>query len=113
MEHTFIHQTDHGQVFVCNQCDRFHFEFGNVVLMLNNEQFAHFCRGILSLDGATLDKDGEGAGYRRRIHIPVAGCQLRFVLNQEELTEVKELLWGAIARKGLEEPATSHAAVIN
>jgi hypothetical protein len=93
MESTVIHMTENGQIFICNECDKFHFEFGNIVLTFSEEHLRQFAEWILELDGEHWEAVCSDSVYRRKIQVPVGGCHLRMALTLEELGEVKKLLW--------------------
>jgi hypothetical protein len=113
MESTMIHRTEKGQIFLCNRCDKYHFEYGNVVLAFSEEHLREFADWVLALDGEHWEEACSDTVYRRKIHVPISGCHLRFALTLEELDEVKKLLWRAVIRNRLGEPLDRKVVFVN
>jgi hypothetical protein len=87
-----INQTKNGRIFRCASCDKIHIEFNNINFNFNDKEYIHFANYFKGLDGEYWELVNTNANYRRKIIVPVGHNNMNFLLNQEELEELKELL---------------------
>ena len=90
-----IYQTKNGRIFRCASCDKIHIEFNNINFNFNDKEFEHFANYFDDLDGEYWEIANFQVNYRRKIIIPVGHKNINFLLNKEELKELKSLLANA------------------
>ncbi len=84
--------TQHGKLMLCENCRAFHLEFNNLLFTIKANHFKQFKNYFLNLDGDYWEKKNYKSVYRRKIMVPVNHDKLTFMLNFNELEELKELL---------------------
>jgi len=84
--------TENGKVFICSKCDAIHIEFKNLNFNFSETQFKNFTDYILELNGSEWEYKNRNTHYRRKIIIPTGHKNVKILLNNGELTELKQLL---------------------
>ena len=87
-------RTDKGQIIKKLPENEFHVEFGNVLWKLTLFQFKVLRQFIDSLDKDFFSVKNENTLMKREIRIPVNGTNLSIMLNDEELNDLRDLLFG-------------------
>ncbi len=93
-----INQTKNGRIFRCVSCNKIHIEFNNINFNFNDEEYEHFVDYFKDLDGEFWELVNSNSNYKRKIIVPVGHRNINFLLNNEELDELKELLTHAIIK---------------
>ena len=87
-----IGKTANGKIFKCDKCNAIHVEFKNLGFNLSEKQFPLFVESILELDGLEWEERNKDSYFSRKILIPTGHNNINFLLNHQELDELKELL---------------------
>lgn len=89
-----ISQTENGHVFLCHACNMIHFEYKNINYNFEEEDYLHFTKYFLKLDGEHWENINEDIYFRRKIIVPGGFPTFNLLLNNEELVELKDLFKG-------------------
>lgn len=87
-----LKQTANGKVFKCETCNLIHIEFKNLNFNFSEFQFEHFSDYIQKLNGLEWEGINENSLYNRKIIVPIGHKNFNFMLNNNELIELQELL---------------------
>lgn len=87
-----LNRTENGKIFKCDCCNRIYIEYKNLNFIFEDEEYDHFCRYIKELDGRFWEESNAHSVFRRKIVMSVSHKNLRVLLNNAELEELKTLL---------------------
>lgn len=88
-----------GQIFVCNQCQKIHLEFGNFTLDFNSEtQLDNFLGHLEQVDGLYYENLNKSTSYRRKVMVPIPDTGLKMLFTSAELDEIRNLIRGFTSR---------------
>lgn len=86
-----INQTENGKIFRCSTCNKIHIEFKNLNFNFNNEEYRYFADYISGLKGEEWEYKNRNSNYRRKIIVQINHRNVRILLNNCELQELKQL----------------------
>jgi hypothetical protein len=89
-----LFQTENGFVFRCKHCKWLNICFGPVILALSESRLAQFRTLVASLEPS---EDTRHDLNGRRFHLSMSDRSMGLALTEEEVTEILELLDGALA----------------
>ncbi len=89
---TVINETENGILFRCSNCNKIHFEYKNLNINFNDKEFKSFSAYFKKLDGQYWEKLNKNNPYKRKIIVPLGDKTVNFLLNNNELIEVKRLI---------------------
>ena len=84
--------TANGKIYKCTCCNKIYIEYKNLNFTFNEKEFDYFSDFIRNLDGILWETKNANSPLRRKIVIPVGHKNLRVLLNNVELQELKSLL---------------------
>lgn len=87
-----IRKSANGKVFRCDRCNNIHVEYKNLSFNLNEKQYRDFVNKLLELDGKEWEERNKDSYYTRKIIIPTGNKSIRLLLDNQELSELKDLL---------------------
>ncbi|MFT4752679.1 MAG: hypothetical protein ACI9GM_001191 [Salibacteraceae bacterium] len=87
-----INKTENGILFFCNGCKLLHLEFKNISLNFTKQQLNDFYEHVEKLDGSSWELANQSSPFRRKIVIPLFNGNFNFMINLEELIELKNLI---------------------
>ena len=82
MVEKILSETVNGQVFLCNQCNKLHIEYGNFSAIFCRHAFFQFLEAVEGIEEAYYEKINRHTGAKRKIIIPMADgpCCFVFIL---------------------------------
>ena len=92
MGHKVINRTPNGLMFYCGGCKLVHIEYKNLNFNFTNDQLQKFSQYIFDLKGEEWEIKNEYSPFRRKIVVPISHDPFNFLLNMQELNELKTLL---------------------
>ncbi len=90
--HKIINRSLNGKVFKCSCCNKMYIEFNNMMFTFHETEFQSFVDYIISVDPEKWEKENRKSPLDRKIAISVSHRSILFILNRNELEELKELL---------------------
>ena len=94
-----LRSSANGQIFVCNQCQKIHLEFGNFSYDFTSEHKLNNFFGYLEqIDGLFYENQNQASAYRRKIMVPIPDTGLKVLFTSGELYEIKHLIRDFINR---------------
>jgi hypothetical protein len=90
---TILNKCTNGKVFKCGSCNKIHIEYKNIALNFSNEEYNQFARYFRNLDGQYWEQVNYNSEYKRKIIVPIGHKNLNILLNNNELIELKQLLY--------------------
>ncbi|MFB6258793.1 MAG: DUF6686 family protein [Flavobacteriales bacterium] len=91
---SLLHHTEEGFVHYCSCCEHFQVGFGNAIMVLPREGFCELHQQLSGIDPFKIPEEVLPNG---RTHLIKSSCQSFMALNEEEISELQELLDGAEA----------------
>lgn len=86
-----MNQTENGKVFRCSACNKIHIEYKNLNFNFNEEEYENFSSYFMELDGHYWESVNSQVSFRKKIIVPVGHKNLKVLLNNSELEELKIL----------------------
>ena len=88
-----LRSSANGQIFVCNQCQKIHLEFGNFPYDFSSEnKLNHFLNHLEQIDGLFYEHQNKASAYRRKIMVPIPDTGLKMLFTSGELDEIRNLI---------------------
>lgn len=86
-------ETLNGKIFICENCNKIHLEFGTFGIdFIDEEQLNEMLTFLKGIKAMKLDRDADDSPYRRKIIIPFQNTNIKTLLNAEELAELCDLI---------------------
>ncbi len=92
MSQKILNKSTNGKVYICSSCDKVHIEFNNLLFSFDKEEYKYFRNCLIQVNGIHYEKVNRGLSYERKIIVPVGHKNVTMLLNNSELTELKQLL---------------------
>ena len=92
MSSNIINETENGLLFSCNSCQLIHLEFKNLNFNFTKKQLSSFDKYLNNLNADSFENINHHSPFKRKIVIPTSEDGFNFLLNKEELTELKSLI---------------------
>ena len=87
-----INRTPNGLMFFCNSCSLIHIEFKNMNFNFTYNQLQTFVEYISEQDAEDWELKNKHSPFSRKIVLAMDHQSFNFLLNPEELAELKLLL---------------------
>ncbi|AYN67662.1 hypothetical protein D1013_09925 [Euzebyella marina] len=88
-----LSQTNNGLLVYCEQCKLYHLTFGQFYLELTRKELYYFGRFLKELDSEYWNHKLCDSVLKRKIPIPTQQANLALIVNDEELAELKSLVF--------------------
>lgn len=88
-----LSQTENGRIFKCTSCNKIHIEYKNLEFLFDDDEYEFFREYFRELDGEYWENINSDSVYRRKIIVPVGHKNIRMLLFNNELEEIKILLF--------------------
>ncbi|SMO66337.1 hypothetical protein SAMN06265379_104189 [Saccharicrinis carchari] len=86
-------KSQHGHLFTCNKCNKFHFEFNQIAIDFSSvKALENFQNYLIEINGEEFELLNIDTFYNRKIHIPFPNTAIKMVLSQNDLKELKVLV---------------------
>ncbi len=86
-------KTEHGHLFSCTKCKKFHFEFNQLGIDFNSfKSIKDFNIYLSEITGELFEQANKSDLFHRKIHIPFQGTAIKMLLNNTDLQELKRLV---------------------
>ena len=73
-------------------CTKIHIEFNNLEFHFNRIEYYNFVDYFKNLDGSYWEDKNRNAPYLKKIIVPIDHTNIRILLSNEDLIELKELI---------------------
>jgi hypothetical protein len=94
-----LRSSANGQIFVCNQCQKIHLEFGTFSCDFPSEiKLNNFLGYLEQLNGLQYENLNQSSAYRRKIMVPIPDTGFKVLFTSGELDEIRSLLRAFIGR---------------
>lgn len=91
-------ESANGQVFICEVCSQIHLEFNGIRMDFGKfNLLMAFYDYIDSLDASKIEKNNKTNQFRRKITVFFSKTNIKLLLTNGELEELKRLLRGFIS----------------
>lgn len=98
-----LRSSANGQIFVCNQCQKIHLEFGNFTLDFASETpLNNFLSHLEQVDGLYYEHLNKSTSYRRKVMVPIPDTGLKILFTSGELDEIRNLIRSFTSRNSKE-----------
>ncbi|MDY8135942.1 DUF6686 family protein [Aquimarina sp. 2201CG5-10] len=89
-----LNQTKNGSILHCDSCKLYHLIFGHFHLEFSRSELKNFMLFLKNINVPYWEYRYQSKLIKRKIPIPTLQKNLSLVLNQKELDEIKNLLFG-------------------
>lgn len=87
-----FNETENGKIYQCECCNNIYIEYKNLNFLFNEKEYKYFANFIRNLDGKHWEERNSKSPFKRKIVIPIGHKNVRVLLNNKELQELKKLL---------------------
>lgn len=98
-----LRNSTNGQIFICNQCQKIHLEFGNFSCDFTSEsKLNNFLNHLEQLDGLYYENQNKFSAYRRKIMVPIPDTGFKMLFTSDEMNEIRSLIRTFVNRNNKE-----------